>query len=110
MGEIVNDYGQFLFIAIGIACVVKGIITITTGKIPEREAAQSSGFSENGIKKYKILSSVMNIVGGLLCVAVSVIRIFNLVEPLIFKIAVIAILVIMIIVFIVIRNSCKKAE
>ena len=110
MGQFVNDYGQFLFIAIGIACVVKGIITITTGKIPEREAAQSSGFSENGIKRYKILSSVMNIVGGLLCIAVSVVRILNIVQPLIFKIAVIAILVIMIIVFIVIRNSCKKAE
>ena len=110
MNRIINDYGQFLFIAIGIACVVKGIITITTGKIAEREMMKLNDFFDIGLRKFKILSSVMNIVGGLLCVAVSVIRIFNLVEPLIFKIAVIAILVIMIIVFIVIRNSCKKAE
>ena len=67
-------------------------------------------FSENGLRKYKILSSVMNIVGGLLCVAVSVIKMFNLVDSFIFKVVVIAILVVMIVVYVIIRNSCKKAE
>lgn len=110
MNQIINDYGQFLFIAIGIACVVKGVITITTGKMPEREMMRLSDFSENGLRKYKILSSVMNIVGGLLCVAVSVIKMFNLVDSFIFKIVVIAILVVMVVVYVIIRNSCKKAE
>lgn len=110
MNQIINDYGQFLFIAIGIACVVKGVITITTGKMPEREMMRLNDFSENGLRKYKILSSVMNIVGGLLCVAVSVIKMFNLVDSFIFKIVVIAILVVMFVVYVIIRNSCKKAE
>ena len=52
----------------------------------------------------------MNIVGGLLCVAVSVIKMFNLVDSFIFKVVVIAILVVMIVVYVIIRNSCKKAE
>ena len=110
MNQIINDYGQFLFIAIGIACVVEGVITITTGKMPEREMMRLKDFSENGLRKYKILSSVMNIVGGLLCVAVSVIKMFNLVDSFIFKVVVIAILVVMIVVYVIIRNSCKKAE
>ena len=110
MNELINNYGQFLFIAIGIACVVKGVITITTGKVPEREMMRLKDFSENGLRKYKMLSSVMNIVGGLFCVAVSVIKMLQLVDPFIFKLVAIAILVVMIIVYIVIRNSCKKAE
>ena len=110
MNRIINEYGQFLFIAIGIDCVVKGVITITNGKMPEREMMRLNDFSENGLRKYKILSSVMNIVGGLLCVAVSVIKMFNLVDSFIFKIVVIAILVVMIVVYVIIRNSCKKAE
>ena len=52
MGQVINDYGQFLFIAIGIACVVKGIITITTGKIAEREMMKLDDFSEKGLRKY----------------------------------------------------------
>ena len=110
MGQVINDYGQFLFIAIGIACVVKGIITITTGKIAEREMMKLNDFSENGLRKFKILSSVMNIVGGLFCVGISVIKLLNIVDPFIFKIVAIAILVVMIVVYVVIRKSCKKAE
>ena len=52
----------------------------------------------------------MNIVGGLFCVGISVIKMLNIVDPFIFKIAAIAVLVAMIITYVVIRNSCKKAE
>ena len=109
MGGLINDYGQFIFIVIGIVCIVKGIITITTGKMSERELSRLNAGSEEGVRKYKMLSSVMNIVGGLLCVAISVIKMFNIVDSFIFKIVAIAILVVMIVVYVVIRNSCKKA-
>ena len=110
MGGLINEYGQYIFIVMGLVCIVKGIITLTTGKIPEREMMKLDEFSENGLKKYKMLSSVMNIVGGLFCIAISVVKMLQLVDPFIFKIAAIVILIGMVVVYIVIRNSCKKAE
>ena len=37
---VVNQFNQYLFIVIGIYCIIRGIITITTGKISAREEAQ----------------------------------------------------------------------
>ncbi len=110
MDGVINDYGQFFFIAIGIACVVRGIMTITTGKIPGSELARLNGYSENGLRKYKVLSSVINIVGGLLCVGISLVKLFGIVESATYKIVVGIVLVIMIVVYIVLRNACKKTE
>ena len=110
MNGIINDYGQFIFIALGIACVVKGIITVTSGKLPSTEWERVKGYSENGLRKYKVFSAILNIVGGLLCVGISVVKMFNLVEPLLFKLIVIPILVVMIIFYVVIMNICKKTE
>ena len=104
------DYSQVIFIVIGIACVVRGIITITTGKIPGSELARLNGYSENGLRKYKVLSSVINIVGGLLCVGISVVKLFGIFESVTYKIIVFAILIVMIVVYVLLRNACKKAQ
>ena len=110
MGSLFNNFGQYLFIIVGVICVVRGIITITTGKVPASELSKLEGISENGLRKYKILSSVVNIVGGLLCVAISVVKMVGIVQPTLFKLISILILIIIIVAFVILRNACKKAE
>lgn len=104
-----NQFDHYLFIAIGIYCIIRGIITITTGKISEREEAQLKEYSAKGVKRYKILSSVLNIIGGLFCIAISVLKIMNLFESTTYLIVTMAILVIMVLFYLVIKKSCKEA-
>ena len=110
MGKGFKDYGEYFFIAIGIYCIVVGFITLTTGKINPREQARLGDISENGLKRYKLLSAVFNIIGGLLTIAVSVVRMFNLIERNVFVVIVLSVVVLLIIGFIVARNSCKKVK
>ncbi len=105
-----NDYFNYVIIAIGIYCIIKGIITITTGNISKREEATLNGYSDKGIKRYKILSAVTNIIGGLICGMLGVVKIINLFDTNIFNIVVLAVLGVMLVVYVLIRKSCKEAK
>lgn len=106
----VNQFNQYLFIAIGIYCIIRGIITITTGKVSAREEAKLKEYSAKGVKRYKIFLSVSNIIGGLFCIAISVLKMMNLLESTTYLIVAIALLVIMLLVYLMIKKSCKEAK
>ncbi len=106
----ISQFNQYLFIVIGIYCIIRGIITITTGKISAREEAQLKEYSAKGVKRYKIFLSVSNIIGGLFCIAVSVLKIINFLDQTIYLIVAIAIIVIMLVLDVVIKKSCKEAK
>ena len=50
----------------------------------------------------------MNIVGGVLVILITVVKLLNLVDRGVFVIAALAIIVVMLVVYFLIRNSCKK--
>ena len=104
------DYLQFLFIALGIFGIFRGIRILTTGKLSEREEARLGDFTENGLRKYKLLSAGMNIAAGVIVIGIGIVRILNLLDPGLFRIIVLAVLVVLIVIFVVIRNSCKNMK
>ena len=105
-----GDSMPFFSIAIGAFIIFRGVMTLTTGKINPREEAGLQGFSENGIRRYKILSAVTNILGGLVVIAISVVRLLDLVDRRVLGAVVLAILAVMIVAYVLIRNSCKNVE
>ncbi len=110
MGLEAGNYSYIFLIAMGIYCIFRGVMLLITGKLQPREEAGLRGFSENGIRKYKILSAVMNIVGGVLVILITVVKLLNLVDRGVFVIAALAIIVVMLVVYFLIRNSCKNAK
>ena len=105
-----NDYFNYVIIAIGIYCIIKGIITIATGNISQREEATLKGYSDKGIRRYKILSAVTNIIGGLICGMLGVVKIINAFDTNIFNIVVLSVVGVMLLVYVLIRKSCKEAK
>ena len=51
------DYGQIIFIAIGVYCAIRGFMILATGKIGEKEEAAISAYSPEGRRRYKHCSS-----------------------------------------------------
>ena len=102
------NYFQYVVIAVGIFCVIRGFMTLASGKISAKEEAEIATFSDNGKKKYKLFNAIYNIVGGLVCVAVGVIRILNVVNADWFRLVVAVLLILMVISYYVVRNICKK--
>jgi protein-S-isoprenylcysteine O-methyltransferase Ste14 len=105
-----NNFSQYLIAALGLFTLARGIMILFTGKLGEREMARLRGFSENGIKKYKMLSAIMNIVGGLFVIAITVVKVMNLVERNLFIVIVLAVLAVMLAVYYFIWKSCKNAK
>ncbi|MBQ6322162.1 MAG: hypothetical protein IJI24_04740, partial [Lachnospiraceae bacterium] len=81
-----NQYGQLVFLALGIYCIYKGIMVLTTGKLTAREETKLRSYSENGIRRYKMVSAVTNIFGGIMICAVSIIRMLNLIDTRVYRI------------------------
>ena len=76
------------------------------------EEKRLEGFSKKGAKTYKLIYSVMNIIGGLAVIGFSVVKILEvqkiIAENIIFKIALLVLVVIMAIVLVIAKNQCKK--
>ena len=108
MNSAFSLYGQYICIAMGIYCIVRGIITLTTGRLTSGEEAKLREFSDNGARKYKMLSAGSNLFGGVLAIAIAGLKIFGLIEGTMFKVAVLAIIAVLAVVYVLIRNSCKK--
>ena len=59
---------------IGVYCIFNGIKTIMTGRLTVKEEVSLKGFSQKGIRVYKLVYSVINIVAGLLIIGLGVER------------------------------------
>ena len=104
------EFYHYLFIGVGIYCIIRGFMTITTGKISEKEEAKIKEYSAKGAKSYKILSAVSNIVGGIVCILLAIVKMMNLFESTTFLIIFIAIIVLMVAVYFIIEKKCKEAK
>ena len=103
-----NDWFFIFIIGIGIYTMIRGVMTLTTGKLHPKEEAALQGYSENGIRRFKLLSALTNIIGGLAVIAMEVIRLLNLVDRNVLMIATLVVIAVMLAVYFLIRNSCKK--
>ena len=104
-----TDFSQIIFLILGAYCIFRGVMVLLTGKLTEREEANLKDFSEKGLKRYRLLSAVMNIVGGVVVIGIALVRMLGLIEPNMFRILALAILAVMILVYVLIRRSCKTA-
>ena len=104
------DYSEIVIIVVGIYCLYRGFMILVSGKLTDREEARIRDFSANGVKRYKMLNAVTNLIGGLLTIVISVVRMLNLVDRNIFRIVVLAILIVLILVYFLVWKSCKNAK
>ena len=103
-----SNMSDILFIVIGIYCIIRGIMILLTGKLTRSEEAAARNYSANGLKRYKLLTAVMNIFGGLIVSVVFLIKMLNLINGSLYRIVLLVLLVVMLIVYFAIRNTCKK--
>ena len=110
MNSMFNQAGEYIFIALGIYCIVRGIITLTTGRLTASEEAKMREFSDNGARRYKMLSAVTNLLGGVFVIVVSVLKIFGILKGNLFRVIALVIVAALVVVYILIRNSCKNIK
>lgn len=103
-----SNVSDILFIGLGIYCIIRGIMILLTGKLTRSEEAAARNYSANGLKRYKLLTAVMNIFGGLIVSVVFLIKMLNLINGSLYRIVLLVLLVVMLIVYFAIRNTCKK--
>ena len=99
-----SNVSDILFIAIGIYCIIRGIMILLTGKLTRSEEAAARNYSANGLKRYKLLTAF----GGLIVSVVFLIKMLNLINGSLYRIVLLVLLVVMLIVYFAIRNTCKK--
>ena len=105
-----GQYGQYVCMLIGIYCIFRGVMILVTGKLSEREEARLGEISENGLRKYKMLTAVINIVSGVIVSGVVALRLLNLIDPNVFRIILLAALVVLLVSYVFLRNSCKNTK
>ena len=103
-----SNVSDILFIAIGIYCIIRGIMILLTGKLTRSEEAAARNYSANGLKRYKLLTVFMNLFGGLIVSVVFLIKMLNLINGNLYRIVLLVVLAVMLIVYFAIRNTCKK--
>lgn len=105
------NYGsQIIVMACGIYCIVKGLIILFTGKVTQRELTRLETYSETGVKRYKLLTAVMNIIGGLAIIAIAAVRVLDILDRNTSIALAGVLLAVLIIFYIVILKSCKNAK
>ncbi|MDO5139347.1 MAG: hypothetical protein Q4D71_12930 [Oscillospiraceae bacterium] len=110
MGSGFNDYGQYVFILLGIFCIGRGIMILITGKLGEKEEAGLRDYSPEGIRKYKLLSVILNIFGGAFVIVSSVIKMLKAVDTTVYSIIMLAVVALMIVIYIVGKRICKNTK
>ena len=103
-----SNMSDILFIVLGIYCIIRGIMILLTGKLTRSEEAAARNYSAAGLKRYKLLTAVMNIFGGLVVSVIFLIKMLNLINGSLYRIVLLVLLVVMLIVYFAIRNTCKK--
>lgn len=104
------DYSQIVILVAGIYCIYRGIMVFLTGKLTQKEEEKVRNYSQAGVRRFKQLSSAMNIVGGVIVAVMSVVKIFGLVNNNVFRIVSLAILAVVVAAYILIMNSCKNVK
>ena len=110
MNSMLKQFDQYIFIALGIYCIARGIITLTSGRLTAREEAKLGDYSENGARRYKMLSAVTNLLGGVFVIVVSVLKIFGILKGNLFRVIALVIVAALVVVYILVRNSCKNIK
>lgn len=104
------DFTQIIIIVLGIYCLYRGFVVLTSGKLTEREEAKLRDFSPNGARKYRMLNAVSNLIGGVLTIGIALIRMFNLINQDVFRIAAIIIVAVLCLVYFLLWKACKNAK
>lgn len=104
------DFSQIAVFLVGIYCVYRGISILFTGKLSEREEVRLRDFSANGVRKYKMFSAIMNIVGGAVVLATVALRFLMPDGGMIYRIILLVVVVIMVVAYTLIWKSCKNAK
>ena len=104
------DFTQIIIIVLGIYCLYRGFIVLTSGKLTEREEAKLRDFSAYGARKYRMLNAVSNLIGGVLTIGIALIRMFNLINQDVFRIAAIIIVAVLCLVYFLLWKACKNAK
>ena len=99
---------DYVFLALAVYCIIRGIITLVTGNIPAGESAHIKAFSESGITRYRIISGVLSITGGIFICALFALRMFSFIGKNIYTIAGIGGCILLVIIFLAARRSCSK--
>ena len=110
MNSVFDQFGQYFFIVLGIYCIIRGVMLLVTGKLYGREEESLRNFSENGIRKYKMLSVVMNIFAGVFLIIISIVRLLNLIDSNMLRIIGLAVVIIVVVIYVMVRNSCKNMK
>ncbi len=110
MNSFFDQYGIYLFLALGGFCIAKGIKILVTGELSDREELALKTFPAKGRKRYRTLSAAMNIMSGVVCIAVSLSIFMNLIQPEIIRIFALTAVVVMVVAFVLVRDSCRKAK
>lgn len=109
-----NLLWEIILAVVGVYGIINGFKTILTGKLTVREEARLDGYSEKGIKTYKIVYSVINIIAGFICIGMAIVRYLGsqvvIANSIPINIGVLAVMVVLIVVLIVTKSKCKKME
>lgn len=101
-----------VFAALGAFCIFNGVKAILTGSLSAVEESRLKDYSKKGARTYKLVYSVINIVGGLLVVGLGVLKFLeerNIVADMMpFRIAALVIALILAAVLLIFRAKCKK--
>lgn len=102
------QFSDYFLIFMAAFCIIRGLITVFTGNIPEGEAQYIGRFTEDGLKRYKILSAVINIAGGVFISGLFCLKFFNIINGLLFTVTGVGGAILMLVVFLAVRKSCGK--
>ena len=110
MNSFFSQYGHYLLIVLGGFCFFRGIQILITGKLPGSEEAGVRTYSAEGAKRYRTLSAVINILGGVVSIAVAVVKMMNLIDMETIRIVVLIVLTLLVAGFVLIRRSCRNMK
>ncbi len=108
-----KDFIWPIFLALmGVYCIFLGIKTILTGSLTAREEARIQALSMKGSRIYRLVYSIINIIGGLLIVGLAAVMYLSnqgvITDTLPYKLGVLAVVIVLAVVLIITKSKCKK--
>ena len=105
-----SQYGQIVFVLVGIYCIYRGITILMTGRLGAKEEATLRGYSAEGIRRYKLLSAVMNIVSGVVVAVLSVLRMLNVIDLTLYRIILLCTIGVLVVCYFIVKNICRNVK
>ena len=104
----------FLLAALAVYSIFLGVRILLTGRLTEKEEAKLKDFSNKGARTYKLVYAVVSIVGGLLILAVAVIRFLenmkSIGDTFVLRLVFIGVALAIGLSMLFVRNACKKMK